>query len=187
MIRFVTGDLIASAIHEHHFDCIAHGVNCQGVMGSGIARTIRDRMPIVYRRYREAHANGQLELGFVQNVPVRSLEGRGGFGLTVWNCATQEYYGRSGKAYADLDAVKMCMQQVLELSLQMQIVPRGVAGLRRLEPLHIGLPMIGAGLGGLKPDDILTVFQDVFEASKRVRATVFETYAPGTVCETWYN
>jgi hypothetical protein len=42
MVKIVKGDLLKS-------DCqyIAHGVNCQGVMNSGIAKQIRDKYPEV--------------------------------------------------------------------------------------------------------------------------------------------
>ena len=32
-------------------DVIAHQVNCQGVMGSGVAKQIRDKWPRVYDSY----------------------------------------------------------------------------------------------------------------------------------------
>lgn len=31
---------------------IGHGVNCKGVMGAGIAKTIREKYPLVYNEYR---------------------------------------------------------------------------------------------------------------------------------------
>lgn len=35
---------------------ICHQVNCMGVMGSGIAKQIRDKWPIVFKEYEERHS-----------------------------------------------------------------------------------------------------------------------------------
>jgi O-acetyl-ADP-ribose deacetylase (regulator of RNase III) len=47
MIHYVKGNLLDS-----NCDYICHQVNCQGVMGSGIARQIRERYPVVYLYYK---------------------------------------------------------------------------------------------------------------------------------------
>lgn len=187
MIRYVSGDLIRSAAYGHRFDAIAHGVNCQGVMGSGIAKTIRDQMPIVYRRYLEFHEEGRLKLGSVQAVPVRGYEGRGGWGLVVWNCATQENYGRKGGPYADLNAVRQCLVKVRDQSAQNPtLVPRpGNHEASKWEPVQLGIPMIGAGLGGLTGEEVKGVFEDVFKESELVHATVFDDFQPGMICGPW--
>ena len=52
MIHYVKGNLLDS-----NCDYICHQVNCQGVMGSGIARQIRERWPEVYKDYYD-HCNG---------------------------------------------------------------------------------------------------------------------------------
>lgn len=53
-------------------DCwiIAHQVNCQGVMGGGLARQIKDRYPDAYINYREyiedyKECNGTVPLGTI--------------------------------------------------------------------------------------------------------------------------
>src|SRR5262249_36368471 len=48
-IHFVSGDLFDNARGARAF---AHGCNCQGSMGAGIARTIRARYPRMYEEYR---------------------------------------------------------------------------------------------------------------------------------------
>ena len=47
MVNYVKGNLLDSDC-----DYICHQVNCQGVMGSGIARQIRERWPRVYDGYK---------------------------------------------------------------------------------------------------------------------------------------
>ncbi len=46
-MRTMTGDLIGLA-KEGHFDVIAHGCNCQHVMGAGLAAQIRRHWPEAY-------------------------------------------------------------------------------------------------------------------------------------------
>ena len=48
MITYKKGNLLNS-----NCDIIVHQVNCQKVMGSGIAKQIRDRWPEVFVRYEE--------------------------------------------------------------------------------------------------------------------------------------
>ena len=46
MITYKNGNLLESGC-----DIICHQVNCQKVMGSGIAKQIREKWPIVYYDY----------------------------------------------------------------------------------------------------------------------------------------
>ena len=47
-IEFVSGDLFDNAYDAQAF---AHGCNCQGSMGAGIAKTFRARYPEMYDEY----------------------------------------------------------------------------------------------------------------------------------------
>lgn len=38
-------------------DVIAHQVNCQGVMGSGVAKQIKEKWPVVFKSYKEFFKN----------------------------------------------------------------------------------------------------------------------------------
>lgn len=42
---------------------LLHVVNCQGVMGSGIAKTVRERIPTAYTNYKIDESRGALKLG----------------------------------------------------------------------------------------------------------------------------
>jgi O-acetyl-ADP-ribose deacetylase (regulator of RNase III) len=48
-IQFVAGDLFANRFGAR---ALAHGCNCQGSMGAGIATGFRDRYPEMYTEYR---------------------------------------------------------------------------------------------------------------------------------------
>lgn len=83
-------------------DVIAHQVNCQGVMGSGVAKQIRDKWANVYAAYRSeydlfADLNKSL-LGNCQLVQVNDNQ-------YVANLFGQNYYGKDGKRYTSYDAI----------------------------------------------------------------------------------
>lgn len=123
---------------------IAHGVNCQGVMGSGVAKLIREEFPNVYQAYIGFCIIGQVPeklLGKTQFVTLKN-------NVIVANCFTQLNYGRDGKRYVSYDAVDSCMEELAIESKQMG--------------LHINFPFIGAGLGGGNPDIIKLIMEDHF-------------------------
>lgn len=97
-------------------------------MGSGIARQIRDRYNNVYEVYRLKHQVMGLELGTI--LPVRTLDGR-----LVINCMTQENFGRTGEVFVDYGAIDRCMAAINDHAKDWNVT-------------EIGLPKIGAGLGG---------------------------------------
>lgn len=69
MIRIINGDLMESSAQY-----ICHQVNCQGVMGSGVAKQIRAKWPEVFDKYKKVcddHSNNrEALLGQIQGVRV---------------------------------------------------------------------------------------------------------------------
>jgi O-acetyl-ADP-ribose deacetylase (regulator of RNase III) len=114
---------------------ICHGVNCQGVMGSGVAKQIRSKYPKVYETYRRymAHCHENYTdkdaLGVYQLVQVTEQ-------LQVANMFTQVNYGNDGSRYVSYDAIEESFSDLCK-NLQYQ----GHTG-------TIYFPKIGAGLGG---------------------------------------
>ena len=97
MINIIDGDILNAKERV-----IVHQVNCQGVMGSGIAKQIREKYPIVYEEYKELYnhhkSNNYRLLGENQIVKVDSDK-------YVVNIFGQEYYGRDGKKYTNYNAL----------------------------------------------------------------------------------
>lgn len=96
-IVYKTGNLL-----DAQTDVIAHQVNCQGVMGSGVAKQIREKWPNVYKAYRAecdpfTDLNKPL-LGNCQLVQVNDNQ-------HVANLFGQKYYGRDGRRYTSYDAI----------------------------------------------------------------------------------
>jgi O-acetyl-ADP-ribose deacetylase (regulator of RNase III) len=125
---------------------VVQGCNCQGVMGSGLAKSIKDRWPSVFEAYQLRYRKGGLFLGDVvavggssfQSDPLihrhltavgADLPGR----LIVANAMTQYFYGREpGVVYADYSAIFAAFARIRLLA--------EATGL----PVHI--PLIGCGL-----------------------------------------
>ena len=109
---------------------IVHGCNAQGVMGSGVAKLIRDKYPVAFERYRAKYDKDGLALGSVVWAKVQDSPL-----LAVASGITQEYYGRTpGKVYVDYDAISNVFSQVAKVAHERN--------------LTVHYPMIGAGLGG---------------------------------------
>lgn len=130
---------------------IAHGVNCQGAMGSGVAWYIRQKWPVVYKRFMES-PKGAGMLGSTVLVNVQPH-------LYVANCYTQEYYGADGRRYADLDAVKKCLRTVFIHAQNMRCT--------------LWLPKIASDRGGLSwEDEVFPVVQELAEEFNSVQCVV---------------
>ena len=101
MIRVINGDLL-----EADSTFICHQVNCRGVMGSGVAKAIRDKYPEVYTQYKRfcSQYKGDL-LGRVQYVPDRYWE-------DCSQSVAQENFGYAGKCYTDYDALRKCLEEL---------------------------------------------------------------------------
>jgi O-acetyl-ADP-ribose deacetylase (regulator of RNase III) len=117
------GDLFASGL-----PALAHGVNCRGAMGAGIARGFRDRWPDMYMTYREACAKGALQPGQVLTWEDERT------GTVIFNLATQRLTGPDVQPWAIVTATG-----------QMILAARN-RGIKQ-----VGMPMIGCGIGGLRP------------------------------------
>jgi len=96
---------------------IVHQVNCQGVMGAGIALKIKRKWPVVFERYRKF----KFKLGYVQFIEVAD-------GLWVCNLAGQDRYGRD-KCYTDYDALREGFRKLFKWASNKDLkiyIPKGM-------------------------------------------------------------
>lgn len=132
-MKTVQGDLLKLA-KQGEFDVIAHGCNCQCVMGAGIAKQIREQFPEAYKADKKTKKGDRNKLGTITEATIGDL--------TVVNAYTQ-YHWR-GFHNLDYEALR--------------------AALRALKARHggkrIGLPQIGAGLAGGNLTYILKIIQE---------------------------
>lgn len=120
MIKHVQGN-----IFDSNADAILHQVNCQGVMGAGVAKQVREKYPFVYNLYKQlcnkdkifkdhlgfSHSN---LLGYAQVCPINheedkliNLENK----HYIVNLFAQDDCG-SDKCYTDYKALKKCLEYV---------------------------------------------------------------------------
>lgn len=83
---------------------ICHQVNCQGVMGAGIALQIKKRFPEVFKQYRKNYNNGNLTLGTNLYVFIDNA-------LVVANLAGQNRYG-SNNMHTDYTSLQQCLDDL---------------------------------------------------------------------------
>jgi O-acetyl-ADP-ribose deacetylase (regulator of RNase III) len=133
--------IIKSDITKTELKYIAHGVNCQNVMGSGVAKVIYTEFPEVkeyYHNYSEQfqYGNQKQLLGEIQSVKSK--------GKVIYNCFTQLNYGYDGERYLSYTALVDCFKQLKE-SLAGEI---------------IAIPKIGCGLAGGNWDFVVELIND---------------------------
>lgn len=141
MIKEIRGDIL-----ETHCKIIAHGVNCQGVMGSGIAKALYGKWPQVrteYMQYCKIEGIGDQNLGEIQFVEIESKK-------HVVNCFTQQNYGYDGQLYLSYSALKECL---ISLKADCKIYPN---------IKEIAMPKIGCGLAGGDWNIVKAIIESVF-------------------------
>lgn len=147
-VVFVSGDLFEFA----GLDALAHGCNCAGAMGKGIAVEFKRRYPAMFDAYRQRCLEGAFALGDV--FPWRA-EGR-----VILNLGTQ----RTWRTRARLVDVKRALEEMVRVAEEM-------------EASRIGLPRIGAGLGRLPWPSVKALLIEIARDAE-VELVVFEEYVP---------
>jgi O-acetyl-ADP-ribose deacetylase (regulator of RNase III) len=137
MIIYKKGDLLQAPE-----DVIAHGVNCVGGFGSGVAGQIAKKFPKAKAYYLEKYEDEGWKLGDVQFVKVYGER-------YIANCATQyEYYPRD-RVHADYPAIEQAMKTLKEYCQE--------------NNKTVAIPKIGAGLAGGDWVKIEEIINNVFE------------------------
>lgn len=138
MIKYVKGDLFKATE-----DIIAHGCNCRGGFGSGVAGIMAKKHPKAKESYLNKHMTEGWKLGDIQ-----VLESNGKF---IANCATQDKYGngRFDERFADYKAIEVCMLKLYKYCKMMNYT--------------LAIPKIGAGLAGGDWTIIEPIINEVFE------------------------
>lgn len=115
---------------------IAHGCNCHGVMGSGVAKQVKNLYPEAFKEYHELcsrYAPAKL-LGRAQLVKVTD-------DLYIANLFTQQDFGSFGNTrYVDYNAIDTAFSTLRGLMFDEELAMG--------KDLELHIPKIGAGLGG---------------------------------------
>lgn len=84
---------------------IGHQVNCQGVMGSGVAKQIRNKWPLVFSNYQVKCQSPISPLSDVLIVKVSDNQ-------YIANIFGQYNYGTSGEKYTSYDALDIAFSRL---------------------------------------------------------------------------
>ena len=132
----IEGDLVELS-KSKNFDLISHGCNCQKNFGAGIALRIKQKYPLSY----EVDKNTPSILGEI-TICYDYPE------CIIVNSYTQKYVGKSrGGIDSDFnryESIRSCMNKINE----------------EFKGKHIGLPLIGCGLAGLKWSKVKKILQE---------------------------
>jgi O-acetyl-ADP-ribose deacetylase (regulator of RNase III) len=152
-IRFVSGDLF---INRYNAQALAHGCNCQGIMGVGVAVGFKERYPQMYEEYRRrcTAKPRRFNLGdaFLWKVIGKPW---------VFNLGIQERPG----PHAIYEAVEKSLVNMKLLAEKENI-------------RSIAMPRIGAGYGGLTWEKVRNIIEQVFEKWQGT-LYVYEEFVPG--------
>lgn len=140
MINIVNGNIL-----DAKEDIISQQVNCCGVMGSGLAKQIRNKYPevfIEYYAYCKKHDILEQMLGVAQ--PVKCNDNK-----IVVNLFGQMRYG-TDRQYTDYGALKCAMRNMKEYAQE--------------NNLSIAIPyQIGCGLAGGDWNVVYKIIEEVFQ------------------------
>jgi O-acetyl-ADP-ribose deacetylase (regulator of RNase III) len=136
MIKVVKGNLLDATE-----TIIAHQVNCQKKMNSGVAKAIREKYPKVFEEY----LNTEPKLGTVGYISVDRRY--------VANMYAQDMYGYDGKQYTNYEAFRQCCKDIVK-------VCKGASG---MEVLTAAMPYkIASDRGGADWDKIMDILLEEF-------------------------
>jgi O-acetyl-ADP-ribose deacetylase (regulator of RNase III) len=148
MVKFIKEGNIFRIVNIKNY---AHGCNCAGAMGKGIALTFKEKFPEMYFEYKTLCKNGNFKLG-----DVFLYQYEDGF---IFNLGTQ----LSWKTYVNYDGLSAALKKMFDIASSHMITP-------------IVLPKIGAGLGGGDWDIIKNTIIKISEEYDKVDLYVIENY-----------
>lgn len=149
IINYQNSDLTNSTA-----DLICHQVNCQGVMGSGVAKAIREKWSVVYDNYMKQYNDSQIYsvscLGTCQFVSLSDYYHNSN--QVVVNMFAQYKYGYDGNRYTNYEAFYNCLSSIKEFVKEHSSIS------------SIAFPYkIGCDRGGANWNIIRTMIEEVFK------------------------
>jgi hypothetical protein len=154
-LKVIKGDIFDHKLEEVN-RVVVHGCNAQGVMGSGIAKTIRDMYPKVYEDYKDYEEFRGLYLGDIIQTLIHPK-------LRIASIITQEYYGRDPNTlFVDYETVEHSLKSLVRhFKTKNEIQGTNI---------EIHLPFIGGDLANGDRTILMGIFEEVF---KDYDATLF--------------
>jgi O-acetyl-ADP-ribose deacetylase (regulator of RNase III) len=152
-LTFTTGDLVTADV-----DALVNAVNCEGVMGKGIALQFKQAWPAMFVEYQTLARAGQVQPGAMQVHHTGSLLGP----RFIINFPTKRHWKHPSR----LDDIHSGLAALTET-------------VRDLDIRSIALPALGCGNGGLHWGDVRPLIEATVHGwSGDVRVVVFEPVVP---------
>jgi len=126
---------------------IVHGCNSHGVMGSGVAKQIKDKWPAVYENYNLRYLSEGLPLGSIDYVRVDPK-------ILVVNAITQKDYGRASQLYVSYDAIEAAFTRINDLVMEEA---------QYKVPKVVSFPLIGCGLANGDWDTVSKIIDEALD------------------------
>lgn len=117
-------EIVVGNIFDSKADAILHQVNCQGVMGSGVAKQVREKFPTVFKHYKarcdedkrfkeqsgitKSSLLGLAQVCYKEDYPVGDIKDK----QVIINLFAQDRYGYDGNCYTDYEALRKCLKTV---------------------------------------------------------------------------
>jgi len=148
MIEFKQGDMFGEDV-----EALVNPVNCVGRMGKGLALAIKTRFPESFPPYEKACAGGLVRPGEMFLTPIQREAGP----RLIIHFPTKRHW-RSKSRLEDIVSGLKDLRRVI-----------------RVEALHsLGVPALGAGLGGLSWTSVKNEIDAALRDVEGVRIIVFE-------------
>ena len=149
MVKYISkGDIFAL----DNIQGYAHGCNCAGAMGKGIAVQFKNKFPKMYLEYKKLCSENKFNPGDVFDYKYHDIH--------IYNLGTQLTW----RTKAKIEYIKSSLITMLELASADNVK-------------SIALPAIGAGLGGLKWEDVKDIINIVSEHYPKIDLYVGESYS----------
>lgn len=154
--EILQGDLF---VNDFNFDALAQGVNCQGIMGAGIAVEFKRRFPNMFLDYeRRCKTYGDALGGLLHayhpwfDAKMELIDGDWveifNADPTIYSLFSQVMPGRNGD-------YRLLQQAAISMALDAE----------RNEIVNVGLPWIGCGIAGLERHNVAHILKQVFDPS----------------------
>ena len=151
MIQEVHGDVFLQDA-----DIIAHQVNCEGVMGAGIAKMIRNRymhVPDFHRYQKLCEVNRERNLGHVFYCKSAGIDGMKPF--IIANCfGENKIRPADGGPATDYDALRACLSNVIAVAKKHYFETVAV-------PARIGCGLAGGDWNYVRNNILYPLFLDL--------------------------
>lgn len=148
MIEYNEGDILLS-------DCqvVCNPVNCEGVMGKGLAAQFKKMYPLMFEDYKYVCSSSLLKPGMIHVWP---LPGVGRNPRLIFNVATKARWTSRSEIGTIVKAVGWINEMIIRHSVD-----------------SIAIPALGCGEGGLKWLDVRPILERMMWQHKAVRIVLY--------------